>query len=87
MSSARNFLHDRAVIRAIVDVVSRTDGPIVEIGAGNGALTLPLQTLGRPLTPSSSTTAWRHAPPTAPRPRRASSARTSCTTGYRAHRT
>jgi 23S rRNA (adenine-N6)-dimethyltransferase len=46
----QNFLHDRAVIRAIVDVVSRTDGPIVEIGAGNGALTLPLQTLGRPLT-------------------------------------
>ena len=48
--AGQNFLHDRAVIRSIVDIVSRTDGPIVEIGAGDGALTLPLQKLGRPLT-------------------------------------
>ena len=46
----QNFIHDRAVINAIVDIVSRTDGPIVEVGAGDGALTLPLQTLGRQLT-------------------------------------
>ena len=48
--AGQNFVHDRAVIRSIVDIVSRTNGPIVEIGAGDGALTLPLQTLGRPLT-------------------------------------
>ena len=46
--AGQNFIHDRAVIRSIVDIVSRTNGPIVEIGAGDGALTLPLQTLGRP---------------------------------------
>ena len=42
----QNFIRDRAVINAIVDIVSRTDGPIIEIGAGDGAVTLPLQTLG-----------------------------------------
>jgi 23S rRNA (adenine-N6)-dimethyltransferase len=46
----QNFLHDRGVIETIVEMVSRTDGPILEIGAGDGALTLPLQRLGRPLT-------------------------------------
>ncbi|MFC9972404.1 23S ribosomal RNA methyltransferase Erm [Spirillospora sp. NPDC127200] len=46
----QNFLTDRRVIGAMVDLVARTDGPIVEIGAGGGALTLPLQDLGRPLT-------------------------------------
>ncbi len=46
----QNSIRDRGVIDAIVDIVARTDGPILEIGAGNGALTLPLQTLGRPLT-------------------------------------
>lgn len=46
----QNFLHDRRVIDAIVDLVARTDGPILEIGAGGGALTVPLQRLGRPLT-------------------------------------
>ncbi len=46
----QNFLHDRGVIADIVGVVARTEGPIVEIGAGDGALTLPLQRLGRPLT-------------------------------------
>jgi 23S rRNA (adenine-N6)-dimethyltransferase len=46
----QNFIHDRGVIDTIVDIVARTDGPIVEVGAGDGALTLPLQKLGRPLT-------------------------------------
>nr|WP_090345924.1 23S ribosomal RNA methyltransferase Erm [Mycolicibacterium malmesburyense]CRL78498.1 ribosomal RNA adenine dimethylase [Mycolicibacterium malmesburyense] len=46
----QNFLRDRAVIAAIVDAVARTEGPIVEIGPGAGALTLPLQRLKRPLT-------------------------------------
>jgi len=46
----QNFLHDRGVIGTVVEIVARTDGPILEIGAGDGALTLPLQRLGRPLT-------------------------------------
>jgi 23S rRNA (adenine-N6)-dimethyltransferase len=46
----QNFIHDRRVIDAIVDIVARTRGPIIEVGAGDGALTLPLQGLGRPLT-------------------------------------
>jgi 23S rRNA (adenine-N6)-dimethyltransferase len=46
----QNFLHDRGVIDAIVQTVARTDGPIVEVGAGDGALTCALQRLGRPLT-------------------------------------
>jgi 23S rRNA (adenine-N6)-dimethyltransferase len=46
----QNFLHDRGVIDAIVETVARTDGPIIEVGAGDGALTRALQKLGRPLT-------------------------------------
>ncbi|WP_030560702.1 23S ribosomal RNA methyltransferase Erm, partial [Streptomyces aureocirculatus] len=46
----QNFLTDDAVINTFVDLVSRTHGPIVEIGTGDGALTLPLQRLGRRLT-------------------------------------
>lgn len=46
----QNFLHDQRVVDAIVDLVAHTDGPILEIGAGRGALTVPLQRLGRPLT-------------------------------------
>ncbi|HET6731094.1 23S ribosomal RNA methyltransferase Erm [Mycobacterium sp.] len=46
----QNFLHDRCVIDVIVDTVAHTTGPIVEVGAGDGALTLPMQKLGRPLT-------------------------------------
>lgn len=46
----QNFLTDKAVIGTLVGLVERTDGPIIEIGAGSGALTLPLQTLGRPVT-------------------------------------
>ncbi|WP_037318676.1 23S ribosomal RNA methyltransferase Erm [Amycolatopsis orientalis] len=46
----QNFLVDRMVIETIVKLVDGTGGPIVEIGAGDGALTLPLQRLGRRLT-------------------------------------
>ncbi|MEV5573448.1 23S ribosomal RNA methyltransferase Erm [Spirillospora sp. NPDC052269] len=46
----QNFLVDRRVIASFVDLVSRTDGPVLEFGAGDGALTLPLERLGRPLT-------------------------------------
>lgn len=46
----QNFLTDRNTLDKIVELVSRTHGPIIEIGAGGGALTLPLQTLRRPIT-------------------------------------
>lgn len=46
----QNFLIDPGVVDTIVDLVSGTQGPIVEIGPGDGALTLPLQRLQRPLT-------------------------------------
>lgn len=46
----QNFLIHRATIRGIVDLVAATDGPILEIGAGDGALTQPLAALGRDLT-------------------------------------
>lgn len=46
----QNFLIDHSTIGAIVSAVAESRGPIVEIGAGSGALTLPLSRLGRPLT-------------------------------------
>lgn len=46
----QNFLTDRKTIDTIVGLVAQTDGPIIEIGSGAGALTLPMQTLGRPIT-------------------------------------
>lgn len=46
----QNFLTDRRTITHVVDLVSRTEGPIVEIGPGSGALTLPMAALGRPVT-------------------------------------
>ncbi|MFB9462887.1 23S ribosomal RNA methyltransferase Erm [Streptomyces cinereospinus] len=46
----QNFLVDPATIDTLVRLVAGTDGPIIEIGTGDGALTLPLQRLGRPLT-------------------------------------
>ena len=46
----QNFLTHRPTISRIVDLIARTDGPILEIGAGDGALTVPLARLGRPLT-------------------------------------
>lgn len=45
----QNYLRDQRTIARIVELVARTDGPIVEWGPGNGALTLPLAGLGRPL--------------------------------------
>ncbi|MYW00757.1 23S ribosomal RNA methyltransferase Erm [Streptomyces sp. SID3343] len=46
----QNFLVDRSVIATFEDLVARTTGPIVEIGPGDGALTLPLSRDGRPIT-------------------------------------
>ena len=46
----QNFLVHRPTIRHIVELVAATDGPILEIGAGDGALTVPLAGLGRDLT-------------------------------------
>ncbi|MFF0448354.1 23S ribosomal RNA methyltransferase Erm [Streptomyces sp. NPDC004609] len=46
----QNFLVDQATIGAFVELVTHTQGPIIEIGPGDGALTLPLQRLGRQLT-------------------------------------
>lgn len=46
----QNFLNDRAVINDVIALIDDTDGPIVEIGPGGGALTVPLVRLGRPLT-------------------------------------
>jgi 23S rRNA (adenine-N6)-dimethyltransferase len=46
----QNFLVDRSVIATIEDLVARTAGPIIEIGPGDGALTIPLSRYGRPMT-------------------------------------
>lgn len=46
----QNFLRHRPSIDRIVELVRRTDGPILEIGPGDGALTAGLAELGRPLT-------------------------------------
>ncbi|WP_461029988.1 23S ribosomal RNA methyltransferase Erm, partial [Streptomyces sparsus] len=46
----QNFLVDPAVIRTVTRLVSESTGPIVEIGPGDGALTVPLSRTGRPLT-------------------------------------
>ena len=46
----QNFLVDRTVISRIGELVAGTTGPIVEVGAGDGALTLPLSRYGRPVT-------------------------------------
>lgn len=45
----QNFLADRAVLDRIVQLVRDRPGPIVEWGTGNGAITLALARLGRPL--------------------------------------
>lgn len=45
----QNFLIHRPTIQRIVDLVAATRGPILEIGAGDGALTAPLARLGRDL--------------------------------------
>lgn len=46
----QNFLIDRNVIENLVKLVDGTDGPIIEFGTGDGALTRALERLGRPLT-------------------------------------
>lgn len=46
----QNFLVDRDVIERMTALVGATRGPIVELGAGGGALTRELARLGRPLT-------------------------------------
>lgn len=46
----QNFLVHTPTIDRIVALTAATRGPILEIGAGDGALTRPLATLGRPLT-------------------------------------
>ena len=46
----QNFLNDHTTIGLVIDLVSRTQGPIIEIGPGGGALTFGLQDLRRPLT-------------------------------------
>ncbi|GAA2020503.1 hypothetical protein GCM10009839_16530 [Catenulispora yoronensis] len=47
----QNFLIDRTLIAAVQRLVAdETAGPIVELGAGDGALTGPLARLGRPVT-------------------------------------
>lgn len=48
-SLGQHFLVDREVIRRIVDAVPETPARIVEVGPGEGALTLPLAAAGRPL--------------------------------------
>ena len=50
----QNFLVDRAVLDRIVRLVRERPGPIVEWGTGNGAITLALGRLGRPLEGCSS---------------------------------
>ena len=45
----QNFLTHRPTIQTIVELVADTRGPILEIGAGDGALTVPLAGLGRDL--------------------------------------
>ncbi len=46
----QNFLIAPAIIGTITDLVARTSGPIVELGPGDGALTVPLSRSGRPVT-------------------------------------
>ncbi|MGX7827482.1 23S ribosomal RNA methyltransferase Erm [Actinokineospora sp. 24-640] len=51
----QNFLVDRGVIAAVLTCVAETDGaetggPLIELGPGDGALTVPLSRTGRPLT-------------------------------------
>lgn len=45
----QNYLHHRPTIDRFVDIVAKTKGGILEVGAGDGALTRPLSVLGRDL--------------------------------------
>lgn len=46
----QNFLNHQPTIKRIAALVAETSGPILEIGAGDGALTRAIAALGRPLT-------------------------------------
>jgi 23S rRNA (adenine-N6)-dimethyltransferase len=46
---AQNFLIDRRVVDRVVELVANRPGPIVEWGTGDGAITLALDDLHRPL--------------------------------------
>jgi 23S rRNA (adenine-N6)-dimethyltransferase len=46
----QNFLNHKSTITRIADLVAATNGSILELGAGDGALTRALARLGRPLT-------------------------------------
>lgn len=46
----QNFLTDGSAIATITRLVAVTEGPIIEIGPGDEALTIPLAWLGRPVT-------------------------------------
>ena len=45
----QNFLTHRPTLQRLTDLVAATQGPILEIGAGDGALTERLAALGRDL--------------------------------------
>jgi 23S rRNA (adenine-N6)-dimethyltransferase len=45
----QNLLTDVGTIRAVVELAAQTEGPLVEWAAGDGALTVPLAGLGRPV--------------------------------------
>ena len=47
----QNFLTDPRLIKTVCRLIDTdSTGPIIELGAGDGALTVPLARLGRPLT-------------------------------------
>ncbi|GAA3562687.1 hypothetical protein GCM10022222_52970 [Amycolatopsis ultiminotia] len=46
----QNFLTDPATIATVCSAAARTTGPLVELAAGDGALTVPLSRSGRPIT-------------------------------------
>lgn len=46
----QNFLVNKKIIDEFIRLVNDSHGPIIEIGAGSGALTMPLGQLGRPVT-------------------------------------
>src|SRR5690606_27023363 len=48
--NGQNYLIDYRTLAQMQRLVARTSGPIIEVGAGRGALTAELQQLGRPLT-------------------------------------
>ena len=45
----QNFLVHRPTVATVLALARETSGPILELGAGDGALTVPLASLGREL--------------------------------------